>query len=70
MKKRLEKQEQEETRYRELVEETGGRYIESGKVLRLEKKGRIGSKEKEEGEGDALLGYMAVFLLLLLLYHS
>lgn len=53
-----------------MVEETGGRYTESGKVLRLEKKGRIGSKEKEEGEGDALLGYMAVFLLLLLLYHS
>lgn len=46
--------------------------MENGKVLRLEKKERIGSKEKEEeGEGDALLGYMAVFLLLLLLlYHS
>lgn len=47
--------------------------MENGKVLRLEKKGRIGSTEKEEeGEGDALLGYIAVFLLLLLLllYHS
>lgn len=39
-----------------MVEETGGRYIESGKVLWLEKKGRIGSKEKEEGGGRCAVG--------------
>lgn len=39
-----------------MVEETGGRYIENGKVLWLEKKGRIGSKEKGERGGRCAVG--------------